>query len=83
MDRLLLTYEHINGYSTYAWFETIDDARYFASNSTEVKSIIECCDCSNAKEVILYIYVKINLLMKVGGRYGYQRYKNRLYCSRV
>ena len=53
MDRLLLTYEHVNGYSTYAWFETIDDVRYFASSSTEVKSIIECCDCSNAKEVIL------------------------------
>ena len=53
MDRLLLTYEHINGYSTYAWFETIDDVRYLASNSTEVKSIIECYDCSNAREVLL------------------------------
>ena len=53
MDRLLLTYEHINGYSTYAWFETIDDAREFASNSTQIKCIKECCDCSNAKEVIL------------------------------
>ena len=27
MDRLLLTYEHINGYRKYAWFETIDDVR--------------------------------------------------------
>ena len=41
MDRLLLTYEHINGYSTYAWFETIDDVRYFASNSTGLKSIMQ------------------------------------------
>lgn len=52
-QNILLTFEHINGYNTYAWFETIDDARYFVSNSTEVKSIIECCDCSNAIEVIL------------------------------
>ena len=53
MDRLLLTYEHINGYSTYAWFETIDDAREFASNSTQIKYINECYDCSNAKEILL------------------------------
>ena len=52
-QNILLTYEHINGYSTYAWFETIDDVRYFASSSTEVKSIIECYDCSNAREVLL------------------------------
>ena len=52
-QNILLTFVHIDGYSTYAWFETIDDVRYFASSSTEVKSIIECCDCSNAKEVIL------------------------------
>ena len=52
-QNILLTFVHIDGYCTYAWFETEDDAREFASNSTEVKSIIECCDCSNAKEVIL------------------------------
>ena len=52
-QNILLTFNHVDGYYTYAWFETIDDAREFASNSTEVKSIIECCDCSNAKEVIL------------------------------
>lgn len=53
MDRLLLTYEHINGHSAYAWFETIDDVRYFASNSTQIKCINECYDCSNAREIIL------------------------------
>ena len=39
---------------TYKYVSEIrDDARYFVSNSTEVKSIIECCDCSNAIDVIL------------------------------
>ena len=52
-QNILLTFDHIDGYCTYAWFETIDDVRYFASNSTELKSIIECCDCSNAREILL------------------------------
>ena len=52
-QNILLTFDHIDGYYTYAWFETEDDAREFASNSTQIKCINECYDCSNAKEVIL------------------------------
>lgn len=52
-QNILLTYEHIDGYSTYAWFETEDDAREFASNSSEIESINECYDCSNVREIIL------------------------------
>ena len=61
MDRLLLTYEHVNGYCTYAWFETIDDVRYFASNSTEIKSIIE--DVETSWETV-EIYDERNILAK-------------------
>ena len=52
-QNILLTFDHVDGYHTYAWFETEDDARYFASNSIEVKSIIECYDCSNITEILL------------------------------
>ena len=51
-QNILLTFDHVDGYHTYAWFETEDDARYFASNSIEVKSIIECYDCSNITEIL-------------------------------
>ena len=34
-------------------FETEDDAREFASNSTQIKCIDECYDCSNAREILL------------------------------
>ena len=52
-QNILLTFEHIKGYRTYAWFETVDDAKYFASNSTEIKSIIEYYYCSNVREIQL------------------------------
>lgn len=52
-QNILLTFDHVDGYYTYAWFETIDDVRYFASNSTQIKYINECYDCSNAKEILL------------------------------
>lgn len=50
---ILLTYKHTEGYLTFAWFETEEEARFFSANSPEVKSIIECYDCSNIREVIL------------------------------
>ena len=52
-QNILLTFCHIDWYNTYAWFETEDDAREFASNSTKVKQIIECYDCSNTREILL------------------------------
>ena len=44
-QNILLTFDHIDGYYTYAWFETEDAAREFASNSTQIKCINECYDC--------------------------------------
>ena len=52
-QNILLTFVHIDGYCTYAWFETEDDAREFASNSTQIKCINECYDCSNTREILL------------------------------
>lgn len=54
MDQnILLTYEHIEGYSTYAWFESIDDAKYFIKYSVTLKEVLECYDCSNVAEIEL------------------------------
>lgn len=52
-QNILLTYDHIDGYSTYAWFESEEDVREFVENSIQIKEINECYDCSNAREIIL------------------------------
>lgn len=52
-NNILLTFVHVDGYLTFAWFEKKEDASLFAFTSKEVKSVIECFDCSNIKEVYL------------------------------
>ena len=44
-QNILLTFNHVDGYYTYAWFETEDDAREFASNATQITCINEGYDC--------------------------------------
>lgn len=54
MDQnILLTFEHVEGYPTYAWFETEEYARDFIENSTQIKEVLECYDCSNVAEINL------------------------------
>lgn len=52
-QNILLTYEHIDGYSTYGWFENIEYVNHFIQNASEIKNIIECIDCSNCKQINL------------------------------
>lgn len=52
-QNILLTFDHIEGYSTYAWFESEEDMREFINNSTQIKEVNECYDCSNVREIIL------------------------------
>lgn len=52
-QNILLTFEHIKGYNTYAWFETIEDVEGFIDDSTEIKKVLECYDCSNVAEIDL------------------------------
>lgn len=52
-QNILLTFDHVEGYSTYMWFETEEDVREFIKNSTQIKEINECYDCSNVSEIIL------------------------------
>lgn len=52
-QNILLTYEHIDGYNTYAWFTSIKDVNDFIITSKEITSLIECMDCTNCKEIDL------------------------------
>ncbi|MDU6996005.1 MAG: hypothetical protein E6356_14180 [Terrisporobacter othiniensis] len=53
VQNILLTYEHIEGYSTFAWFETVEDAEEFIKNTCILKQVLECYDCSNVTEIDL------------------------------
>lgn len=51
---LLLTYDTIQGYSTYGWFKDIKEIDDFVSEHGEnIKSLTECIDTTNAKEIDL------------------------------
>lgn len=52
-QNILLTFDHIEGYSTYAWFETVEDVKDFIENTAQIKEINECFDCSNVGEINL------------------------------
>lgn len=52
-QNILLTYEHVGGYLTYGWFESINEANDFVMISEEIASLIECIDCTNCKEIDL------------------------------
>lgn len=53
VQNILLTFDHVDGYSTYAWFETEEDVRDFIKNSTQIREINECYNCQNVEEIIL------------------------------
>lgn len=48
---ILLTYKHIEGFYTYDWFETVEEAELFIKTSCILKEVAECYDCSNAVEI--------------------------------
>lgn len=52
-QNILLTFEHVKEYTTYAWFETEEDVKHFIENSVEIKEVNECFDCSNVREIEL------------------------------
>ena len=52
-QNILLTYEHIGGYNTYGWFESVEYVCDFIKNTDEIKNIIECVDCSNCRQISL------------------------------
>ena len=58
-QNILLTFDHIDGYFTYAWFETEDDARELAKNNKivyitidEVKEVIKDIRLQTAEELL-------------------------------
>lgn len=50
-QNILVTYEHISGYNTFAWFYDEEEARIFIETESTVKEVIECYDCIYAKTV--------------------------------
>ncbi len=52
-QNILLTYDHVYGYKTYEWFETVEEVKYFIKYSRKVKEVLECYDCSNVDEIVL------------------------------
>jgi hypothetical protein len=52
-NTILLTYESIHGYSTFAWLQDIDEVNEFVEDNSEIKALIECIDATYAENIDL------------------------------
>jgi hypothetical protein len=53
MDRnILLTYIHVKGYTTYEWFEDMEECNEFIKDSKDkIYKIFECCRIGIVKDM--------------------------------
>lgn len=63
MDRnILFTYINKDGVHTYDWFEDTKELDSFIKGNDNIKTSLECYDCSNVRELDLHeIYCEFNL----------------------
>jgi hypothetical protein len=56
---ILLTYEHVNGYKTFEWFEDIEECNDFIEiYRNYIKEIIECQEVKIANDVMMELDFK-------------------------